>query len=446
MIRALVQAHLEDEVRRSLASARRRQARILRRQRDVLERRQRRNQIETLEDKTDRAAAKGRELAPRFALHLLAVDAQLARSRRVERAQQREQRRLPGTALAYDGGKRAGRHCKGDAVDRAHFQRRARSVDFDEAERFDHGSGRRLGRPGGSAHSRRSASVGLSRAAVQADGSPDTAPKTMEKASAPSAKPAVMSKSCSVPWACACALSSVHSTRPAAMPKIPPQAPTSADSTMNSMRIAPSLAPIALRMPISRVRSRTAVVIVLTIESEPMISAISAAPCTIESKTLVVASKPALTRFGSLARRPSIRFTRPATSDGSACGRSTSAKLVTKSAGLERAAKLNGRACDSMRCASLNGAITAESKIVNDCSKMPAIRYDDPYREMTAPTPAPWLCAKSEPTTTVRGSLLISSVPAPMVSMLCTFCAAAGGKPKIRRGGPKRSRSPGPKS
>ena len=56
----------------------------------------------------------------------------------------------------------------------------------------------------------------------------------------------------------------------------PPQSPISAASAMNWRMMAPRVAPMALRTPISRVRSEIDIVMVLMIESVPTTSAMSA--------------------------------------------------------------------------------------------------------------------------------------------------------------------------
>ena len=73
---------------------------------------------------------------------------------------------------------------------------------------------------------------------------------------------------------------------PIASPVRPPTNPMRADSATNCRMIAPWLAPMALRMPISRVRSATDIVIVFTTDRPPTSSEISAMPKMIDVEDL----------------------------------------------------------------------------------------------------------------------------------------------------------------
>src|SRR6202165_2966097 len=120
---AVGQADLIEQSRSSRARLARRYAGVLRRQGDVLQRCQRREQIKALKDKPYRASTKGCECTARFALHQLAVDSQFAGGGSVQSAEQRQQRGLARTALADDCCKGSARKIKADMVDRAHLQR-----------------------------------------------------------------------------------------------------------------------------------------------------------------------------------------------------------------------------------------------------------------------------------------------------------------------------------
>ena len=88
------------------------------RQHDVLLRRQRRQQVERLEDEADVLAAQARELAVVHARDVLAGDVDRARAGRVEAGEQVHQRRLARARRAHDGGELAGREVERDAAQR----------------------------------------------------------------------------------------------------------------------------------------------------------------------------------------------------------------------------------------------------------------------------------------------------------------------------------------
>jgi len=129
-------------------------------------------------------------------------------------------------------------------------------------------------------------------------------------------------------------------------------------------------------MPISRVRSLTAIVIVLTIENAPTSSAISALPKMIASKICVVERMPPATSAGSRACKPVSKVTRWAIKPVSAFGATRIMSAVA--GGVAPAGVLGGTSCPSNPCASGSGTTTAASKIVNDLASMPTSRYDEP--------------------------------------------------------------------
>ena len=130
-----------------------------------------------------------------------------------------------------------------------------------------------------------------------------------------------------------------------------------------------SPAPIALRMPISRVRSVTAIVIVLTMEIAPTMRATSAAPKMIASKSRVVDSMSASVERGSRASRPVKKRMRRARSAVFVL-RSTS--TISAEAGVAgRRASVGGTSWRNNACEEAYGTITAASKIVNDFAIVP---------------------------------------------------------------------------
>ena len=106
-MRAIGQAHFADQ----LAGARHRVAPPgnLHRHRDVLDRRQRRHEMEELEDEPDLLAAQPGERVLAQARDVDAVDDDLAGGRRVEPGQQAEQRGLAAARRAHDGHELPGR-------------------------------------------------------------------------------------------------------------------------------------------------------------------------------------------------------------------------------------------------------------------------------------------------------------------------------------------------
>ena len=73
-------------------------------------------------------------------------------------------------------------------------------------------------------------------------------------------------------------LTNSDTAQPRNSPVTPPMRPMMPASAKNCRTIWPSEAPMALRMPISRVRSLTDMVMVLITESAPTTRAISATP------------------------------------------------------------------------------------------------------------------------------------------------------------------------
>ena len=126
-----------------------------------------RQQVEALEDETDPPVADLREAVPAEALDLLAEQPVAPRGRRVETADQVEQRRLARTGRADDRHELARRHREVDPAERFH-PHRAGVVDLADAPHRDHRGVDRHRRPAVPAvaedhcppHSQRSATAG----------------------------------------------------------------------------------------------------------------------------------------------------------------------------------------------------------------------------------------------------------------------------------------------
>src|SRR5580765_3435176 len=121
MVGALGEPHLAEQLERSLSRTADRDELCL----DVLNRGERRDQVELLEDESERAQAERRELAVAEAGQVPALEDHVARARPVERAEQLEQRRLPGAARALERDELARVELEVDAVERAHGRRPA---------------------------------------------------------------------------------------------------------------------------------------------------------------------------------------------------------------------------------------------------------------------------------------------------------------------------------
>src|SRR6202163_4899624 len=249
------------------------------------------------------ARARGRRArAERRARGQRAVDDHVTRRGTVQPAEHVHERGLPAAALADDRDVVAGLHAERHAVERAHFGGRARRVDFHDVAHVDDPL----------AHQRSSATVGGNRAALSAGMKPATALNATETANAPSPTNGEIANCWRLPPAALRASIAVTTASPRAMPAMPPSAPIVAASPTNVSRMEPSVAPIALRIPISRVRSVTAIVIVLITENAPTSSAMSAAPNTIASKIPSVERTVLATSRGSRADKPSISAMRRA--------------------------------------------------------------------------------------------------------------------------------------
>src|SRR5258707_2365412 len=92
---------------------------------DVLDRGQRWDQVELLEDETERAQAQLGELVVGQADEVVALEPDVAGARPVERAEQLQERRLAGAARAFERDELARRYLQVDAVERAHRRRPA---------------------------------------------------------------------------------------------------------------------------------------------------------------------------------------------------------------------------------------------------------------------------------------------------------------------------------
>src|ERR1700733_3061005 len=340
--------------------------------RAVLARIEVRKQVEALEHEADRSRANPRELAPRRARERAAVDHDVAGRRPVEPADHVHERRLPAAALADDRDVLARAHRERDAVERAHLGGRARRMDLHHAAHVDD----RI------AH-RRSASVGASRAAASAGTKPATALSATANTNAPSATRGEIANSCKFPPAALRASITATTASPSTIPASPPSAPIVAASPTNVSRMSASVAPIALRMPISRVRSVTAIVIVFTTENAPTSSATSAAPNTITSKMPSVERTAPATSRGSRADSPSISAMRRASNPTSVPFFETTMNDDTGSGG---SVSMNaGTTCRRRSCASANGTTTAASKIVNVLSSTRTTTTDLPCSARTSP-------------------------------------------------------------
>src|ERR1700681_1203396 len=194
----------------------------------------------------------------------------------------------------------------------------------------------------------------------------------------------------------------VTTASPRAMPAMPPSAPIVAASPTNVSRMEPSVAPIALRIPISRVRSVTAIVIVLITENAPTSSAMSAAPNTIASKIPSVERTVLATSRGSRADKPSISAMRRASNPVSVPFFDATMNADTGSGGSD--CRNAGTTWRSRSCASANGTTTAASKMVNVLSSTPTTTNELPCSAITSPTSACSAAAKSGPITATRCS------------------------------------------
>ena len=92
---------------------------------DVLDRGQRRDQIELLEDEAERAQAELRELVVGQRREVAALEEHVAGARPVERAEQLQERRLAASARSLERDELAGFDLEVDAVERAHRGRAA---------------------------------------------------------------------------------------------------------------------------------------------------------------------------------------------------------------------------------------------------------------------------------------------------------------------------------
>ena len=90
----------------------------MQRQADVLEARERRQQVEELEDEADLVAPDPRQVVVGQAAERFAVDADLAGGRAIEAADQVEQRRLAGAGRPDDRDHLAARDRQRDVVER----------------------------------------------------------------------------------------------------------------------------------------------------------------------------------------------------------------------------------------------------------------------------------------------------------------------------------------
>src|SRR5437660_8618748 len=359
VVHAVAEAHVAQHALGTGARVARRTPGVARGQRDVLARVEVRQQVEALEHEPDGARADRGQLAPRRARERTAVDHDVARARAVEPAEHVHQRGFSAAALAHDRHVLAGPHREADAAERAHLGRRPGRVDLHDVAHVDDG---RLGGVRSGGGHRRSATVGGKRAAVSAGTNPATTLSATANANAPSATVGEIAKSWRFPPAALRASIATTTASPSAIPATPPSAPIIAASPTNVSSTSASVAPIALRSPISRVRSVTAIVIVLMTENAPTSSAISAAPNTIASKMPSVDLTAFATSRGSRAERPSMKAIRRASSPTSAFCFATTMNAETGSPG--SASMVGGTVWRSRSCASAYGTTTAASKMV----------------------------------------------------------------------------------
>ena len=102
VLQAVAELDERQQLARALVDLSARPAAQVQRQADVLEARQRRQQVEELEDEADLVAPHARQLVVGQAGERFAVDADLAGRRAIEAADRVEQRRLAGAGRADD--------------------------------------------------------------------------------------------------------------------------------------------------------------------------------------------------------------------------------------------------------------------------------------------------------------------------------------------------------
>src|SRR6185436_3354808 len=118
MMQAVFELDQREQLARAFVDLLPRPAAQVQRQPHVLQRAQRRQQVEELEDEADLVAADAGQLVVAEAGERLAVDAHLAGGRAIEPADQVQQRRFAGARRSNDRDHLAARDGEGDAVER----------------------------------------------------------------------------------------------------------------------------------------------------------------------------------------------------------------------------------------------------------------------------------------------------------------------------------------
>ena len=169
---------------------------------------------------------------------------------------------------------------------------------------------------------------------------------------------------------------------------------------------------MALRTPISRVRSLTDMVMVLITESPPTISEMMATPYRMAFRISVELAICSWKALGPMASTPSIDSSISAASaSGSVPSVGKTTKEVTRSLASIWLRTISGRSPTNRRWASESVIHTEVSGAVSVLSRMPTTANRSPRTVTVPPTSAPNVSTRSDPTTTEPTSSAVSSRP-----------------------------------
>src|SRR5690349_18072548 len=237
---------------------------------DVLERRERRNEVELLEHEAERVQTKACESAVVERVQRPFLEDDRARVRTVERPEQLEQRRLAGAARTLERDELAGADRQVDAVDGTH-DRSAAAVEAGHArqleQRLTH-STLRIASAGRSRAARRPPAAPAIRPPASASTSPSSTMTTLSGAWSDSvscavrtaAEPSRLPEDPVVELAVSvgpAAPMMIAATTPSRIPTAPPSAPCATDSLTTWRTTRRCVHPIAFNVPSSRTRLPT---------------------------------------------------------------------------------------------------------------------------------------------------------------------------------------------